>query len=389
MPNKNFWKFRNEAESETAELMLYGEISDVSWYGDEVTPKQFHEDLVSCEGKDLAVHINSPGGDVFAAQAIYTQLKAYTGKVTMHIDGMCASAATIIACAGDTVIMPSNTIYMIHNPKSAMLGYFDAPQLDKIAASLGAVKQTIVNVYMARVQGALSEVQLKHKMDSEEWMTAETAKSYGFVDEITEAIPVESKLEGDALFVNSVSCRLDRFQNAAKLREILNGANRKRSDFSMTDNDILQKIKNVLGLCGNNQQTAEPPVSPLVPAAQNHADDKASILTEERQRVAALDAMKNGNPAVDSIIETAKANGATAESVKPYVDAIGQERTTAQTVNEEKMLEKIRAILMDNAESGAAGVLPSPAGGARNEAAEKAASVEEVANYANKLMGVK
>lgn len=388
MPNKNFWKFRNEAESETAELLLYGEISDVSWYGDEVTPKEFHEDLISCEGKDLAVHINSPGGDVFAAQAIYTQLKAYTGKVTMHIDGMCASAATIIACAGDTVIMPSNTIYMIHNPKSAMLGYFDAPQLDKIAASLGAVKQTIVNVYMARVQGALSEVQLKHKMDSEEWMTAETAKSYGFVDEITEAIPVESKLEGDAIFVNSVSCRLDRFQNAAKLREILNGANRKRSDFSMTDNDILQKIKNVLGLCGN-QQTAEPPMPTLVPAAQNHADDKASILTEERQRVAALDAMKNGNPAVDSIIETAKANGATAESVKPYVDAIGQERTTAQTVNEEKMLEKIRAILMDNAESGAAGVLPSPAGGARNEAAEKAASVEEVANYANKLMGVK
>lgn len=188
MSNKAFWKFRNEAENETAELLLYGEISDVSWYGDEVTPKQFHEGLVSCEGKDLAVHINSPGGDVFAAQAIYTQLKAYTGKVTMHIDGMCASAATIIACAGDTVIMPSNTIYMIHNPKSAMLGYFDAPQLDKISESLGAVKQTIVNVYMARVQGALSEVQLQHKMDSEEWMTAETAKSYGFVDEITDAM---------------------------------------------------------------------------------------------------------------------------------------------------------------------------------------------------------
>lgn len=387
MPNKNFWKFRNEAERETAELMLYGEISDVSWYGNEVTPKEFHEDLISCEGKDLAVHINSPGGDVFAAQAIYTQLKAYTGKVTMHIDGMCASAATIIACAGDTVIMPSNTIYMIHNPKSAMLGYFDAPQLDKISESLGAVKQTIVNVYMARVQGALSEVQLKHKMDSEEWMTAETAKSYGFVDEITDAIPIENKWEGDALFVNSVSCRLDRFQNAAKLREILSETNTKRSEFSMTDNEILKKIKDVLGI-GGNQQTETPPTPPA-PAAQNHAEDKAAILAEERQRIQALEAMKNGNPAVDSIIETAKANGATAESVKPYIDAIPQEQPTTQTVNEEKMLAAIRAILTDNVESGAAGVLPTPQGGQKDQAAEKAANIEEVANYANKLMGVK
>ena len=384
---KEFWKFKNEADSETAELLLYGELSNESWYGDEVTPRQFHEDLTKCEGKDLAVHINSPGGDVFAAQAIYTQLKNYTGRVTMYIDGMCASAATIIACAGDSVTMPANTIYMIHNPKSALLGYFEAPQLDKIAASLGAVKQTIVNVYLARVQGALSEVQLKHKMDSEEWMTAETAKSYGFVDEIADAIPIENKWEGDVLIVNSVSCKLDRFKNAAKLKEILGGNIKRGSDLSMTDNEVLQKIKNVLGL-GGNQQTQKPPMPPLVPAVQNNADDKATILAEERQRIEVLEAMKNGNPAVDAVIETAKANGATAETVKPYVDAIGQEKPTAQTVNEEKMLEKIRAILLDNAESGAAGVLPSPVGGAKNEAAEKAANIEDVANYANKLMGV-
>ena len=380
---KEFWKFKNEAESETAELYLYGEISDVSWWGDEVTPRQFHEDLVKCEGKDLAVHINSPGGDVFAAQAIYTQLKNYTGKVTMYIDGMCASAATIIACAGDTVIMPANTIYMIHNPKSAMLGYFDAPELDKISASLGAVKQTIVNVYLSRVQGALSEVQIKHKMDSEEWMTAETAKSYGFVDEIVDAIPIENKLEGDVLFVNSVSCRLDRFQNAAELREIINGTPRKRSDFPMSENEILQRIKNVLGM-GDGA-----PPTPTVAPQNNAADDRAAILAEERQRIAALEAMKNGNPAVDAIIETAKVNGATAESMKPYVDAIPQEQPAAQTVNEEKMLEKIKAILTDSAASGADGVLPTPQGGQKNEAAQKAANIEDVAAYANRIMGVK
>lgn len=375
---KEFWKFKNEAESETAELYLYGEISDVSWWGDEVTPRQFHEDLVKCEGKDLAVHINSPGGDVFAAQAIYTQLKNYTGKVTMYIDGMCASAATIIACAGNAVIMPANTIYMIHNPKSAMLGYFDAPELDKISASLGAVKQTIVNVYMSRVQGALSEVQIKHKMDSEEWMTAETAKSYGFVDEIVDAIPIENKLEGDVLFVNSVSCRLDRFQNAAELREIINGTPRKRSDFPMSENEILQKIKNVLGMGDNT------------PPQNNAAEGREAILAEERQRIAALDALKDGRPVVDAIVEAAKANGAKAGDIKPYIDAIPPEdKPAAKNAAEERMLEQIRNIIQDNASSGAADVMPAPQGGQKNEAAQKAANIEDVAAYANQIMGVK
>lgn len=375
---KEFWKFKNEAESETAELYLYGEISDVSWWGDEVTPRQFHEDLVKCEGKDLAVHINSPGGDVFAAQAIYTQLKNYTGKVTMYIDGMCASAATIIACAGNAVIMPANTIYMIHNPKSAMLGYFDAPELDKISASLGAVKQTIVNVYLSRVQGALSEVQIKHKMDAEEWMTAETAKSYGFVDEIADAIPIENKLEGDVLFVNSVSCRLDRFQNAAELREIINGRPRKRSDFPMNENEILQKIKNVLGMGDNT------------PPQNNAAEGREAILAEERQRIAALDALKDGRPVVDAIVEAAKANGAKAGDVKPYIDAIPPEdKPAAKNAAEERMLEQIRNIIQDNASSGAADVMPAPQGGQNNEAAQKVANIEDVAAYANQIMGVK
>lgn len=379
----NFWKFKNEAGSETAELMLYGEVSDKSWYGDEITPKAFHDDLIACEGKPLDVHINSPGGDVFAAQAIYNQLKAYTGKVTMYIDGMCASAATIIACAGDTVIMPSNTIYMIHNPQSAMLGYYAAPQLDKISASLSAVKQTIVNVYMARVQGALSEIQLKNKMDSETWMTADQAKSYGFIDEISDAIPIEKQWDNDALIVNSVACRLDRFKNLSDLRAILPADKKKRSDLSMTDNEILQKIKNVLGIGGQAAET------PPTPKPENDTRSKEIILNEERQRVAALDDMKNGNPAVDAIIETAKSSGATADSVKPYVDAVSKEQPADLTISEEKMLVAIKAILQDNADSGASGVKSAPQSGQKNEAAEKAANIEEVANYANKIMGVK
>lgn len=381
-----FWKFKNSADG-AAELLLYGEISDASWYGDEVTPKKFAEDLAACGGKDLTVRVNSPGGDVFAAQAIYNQLKAYTGNVTVKIDGMCASAATVIACAGETVIMPSNTIYMIHNPKSAMLGYYDAVQLGKVSDRLASVKQTIVNVYMARVGNTLSEVQVKHKMDAEEWMTADKAKEYGFVDEITDEIPIENRWEDNLLIVNSVSCKLDRFENVADLRAILpEKKNRSDTIMGMTATEALAAIKNLL--TGENKEPQTQEVQRDT-SEQNAEDVRAAAITQERARMAALDALKNGNPAVDNIIETAKTNGATVESVKPYVDAAENAPTAgADTKHEEKMLASIRAILRDNKESNADGVLPTPQPSNGGEAAEKERNIADIASYANRMRGV-
>ena len=381
-----FWKFKNNADG-AAELLLYGEISDASWYGDEVTPKKFADDLAACGGKDLTVRVNSPGGDVFAAQAIYNQLKAYTGKVTVKIDGMCASAATVIACAGETVIMPSNTIYMIHNPKSAMLGYYDAVQLGKVSDRLMTVKQTIVNVYMGRVGNVLSEVQVKHKMDAEEWMTADKAKEYGFVDEIADEIPIENRWEDNLLIVNSVSCKLDRFENVADLRAILS-EKKKRSDtiMGMTATEALAAIKNLLMGENKEVQTQE---AQQDTSAQNAEDVRAEAIAQERARMAALDALKNGNPAVDSIIEAAKANGATAESVKPYVDAAANAPVAGtDTKHEEKMLASIRAILQDSKESNVDGVLPTPKPTNGGEAAEKERNIADIASYANRMRGV-
>ena len=366
----SFWSFRNDAASETAELLLYGDISDRSWYGDEVTPKQFAADLATCEGKNLNVHINSPGGDVFAAQAIHNQLKAYTGKVTMYIDGMCASAATIIACAGDTVIMPANTIYMIHNPKSAMKGFFDATELGKVAKQLDTVKQTIVNVYLNRINGTLSETQLKHKMDDEAWMDATTAKTYGFVDEIADAIPVENKWENDVLIVNSVSCKLTDFKHTEELKNILDG--KKESDFAMDAKEALKKIGAILGIAN---------------APENSAGQTAqSAVDEERKRIAALDAMKTGNPIIDALVETGKKNGATAEELFPYVDSVKAE--AEQHKNHNDAFAAICAILKDSTESGAANILPTPTTGA-SEAEQKAANIGEMANLINSMRGAK
>ena len=382
---EEFWKFKNNADGE-AELLLYGEISDASWYGDEVTPKKFADDLAACAGKDLTVRVNSPGGDVFAAQAIYNQLKAYTGKVTVKIDGMCASAATVIACAGETVIMPSNTIYMIHNPKSVLNGCYDAVQLVALSGRLAKVKQTIVNVYMGRVGNALSEVQVKHKMDSEEWMTADKAKEYGFVDEITDEIPIENRWEDNLLIVNSVSCKLDRFENVADLRAIL-PEKKKRSDTIMgtTATEALAAIKNLL--TGENK--GGQPQEAQQNAAQKVQDVRAAAVTQERARMAALDALKNGNPAVDGVVTAAKALGATAESVKPYVDAAANAPVAGtDTKHEEKMLASIRAILQDSKESNADGVLPTPQPPHGGEAAERERNIADIASYANRMRGV-
>ena len=107
-----FWEFKNEGER--AALYLYGEISTESWWGDEVTPKEFKEDLDACSGP-LDVHINSGGGEVFAGQAIYNMLKRYDGDVTVYIDGLAASIASVIAMAGDRIVMPANALLMIHN----------------------------------------------------------------------------------------------------------------------------------------------------------------------------------------------------------------------------------------------------------------------------------
>ena len=114
MPNK-FWKFRNQADG-NAELLLYGNIaSEQSWWSDDVTPKQFAEELAELGTvSNITVRINSGGGDVFAAQAIGNLLEQHTANVTARIDGLCASAATIVACHCNRVIAANDSTYMVH-----------------------------------------------------------------------------------------------------------------------------------------------------------------------------------------------------------------------------------------------------------------------------------
>ena len=356
---QKFWRIVNEAESGSAELLLYGEISDVTWWGDEVTPKQFAEDLAAIGGKDLTVRVNSPGGDVFAAQAIYNQLKLYSGRVTMRIDGIAASAATIITCAGDTVIMPANALYIIHNPKSALFGYYDAKEMSKYAETLDTVRDTILAVYSKRVGDNLTDEQLQQKMDAETWMTAKEAQEYGFVDEIDDGVKVTNCLKDGQLIVNSVSCSLSRFQHGDEAERLIKGFDsdadqkpEREGSKRMKENELVEKIKNLLGVGGD----AEPVEDNS--AAEEAVEPEVDAVQAERDRMMALDALDDHtNEAVTKLIDAAKANGSTAEQVQPFIDIVKADAEDRAEQN--KMLDAIKTLIRDEMASGAEKVAPS------------------------------
>jgi len=174
---RKFWNWvRNEGERA---LFLNGEISDETWYGDEVTPKLFREELLAGEG-NITVWINSPGGDVFAAAQIYNMLMDYKGDVTVKIDGLAASAASVIAMAGTEVQMSPVAMMMIHNPMTIAIG--DEKEMAKAIGMLAEVKESIMNAY--EVKTGISRTRLSHLMDAESWFNARKALELGFADKI-------------------------------------------------------------------------------------------------------------------------------------------------------------------------------------------------------------
>lgn len=171
-----FWSFIETPEEETV-LRLDGPIAEESWYGDEVTPALFLSELQKHPG-DLTVWINSPGGDVFAASQIYTMLMDHKGKVTVKIDGLAASAASVIAMAGGEVLMSPTAMLMVHNPQTIAFGWKD--EMEKALGVLDEVKASIINAY--ELKTGLSRNKISRLMDDETWMNAKKAKELGFCD---------------------------------------------------------------------------------------------------------------------------------------------------------------------------------------------------------------
>lgn len=184
---KKFWKWKNqmttnqETQEQTMErtLFLNGTIAEESWFDDDVTPQLFKDELNSGNG-DITVWINSPGGDCVAAAQIYNMLMDYKGNVIVKIDGIAASAASVIAMAGTRVLVSPVSMMMIHNP--ATMAFGDSAEMQKAISMLDEVKESIINAY--EIKTGMSRTKLSHLMDAETWMNANMAVELGFADEI-------------------------------------------------------------------------------------------------------------------------------------------------------------------------------------------------------------
>ena len=201
---KKFWRWatnriRDQAgeEAEERALFLNGAIASESWFDDDVTPAIFKDELNAGKG-NITVWINSPGGDCFAAAQIYNMLRDYKGHVTVKIDSLAASAASVIAMAGDEVLISPTGMFMIHNPSTVAMG--DHGDLEKAIDMLNEVKNSIINAYQAKT--GMSRAKLSKLMEDETWMDANKAVEFGFADDVIHrndpaAIPIGKPDEED------------------------------------------------------------------------------------------------------------------------------------------------------------------------------------------------
>lgn len=176
----SWYKIENKADK--AEIWIYESIGEDFWSGGGITSKKFQEELAAITAKQIDLHINSPGGAVFDGVAIYNLLKQHSAKVTTYIDGLAASIASVIALAGDRVIMAENALFMIHNPSGLVMGTAD--DMRKTADVLDKVRSTMSGVYSGKT--GKPENEINGLLDAESWFTAAEAMAAGFVDEVAE-----------------------------------------------------------------------------------------------------------------------------------------------------------------------------------------------------------
>ncbi|MBQ9423749.1 MAG: Clp protease ClpP [Pyramidobacter sp.] len=190
-----FWNVTALAEPRTAELGIYGDIDDSGFFGDSVSSKAIAKALAALgDVAEISVRINSPGGDVFAAQAIYSLLKTHSAAVTVHVDGLAASAASLIAMAGDRIEMPSNAMMMIHNPSAGVYG--QSAELRKQADVLDKVRDSMIGAYQ---RSGKTRDEIVALLDAETWFTGDEAVAAGFADSAVPPVQIAACARGTNL----------------------------------------------------------------------------------------------------------------------------------------------------------------------------------------------
>ena len=302
-----------------SDFFIYGEITGA-------TALEFAKFLN--ENQDnVTVHLNSAGGDIFGAVAISNLVKNRAG-VSISVEGLAASAATLI-CAGSKVTAASNAVFMLHEPLTLLIDYYNSSELEKVQTALNAVKDVVVTTYSNKLQIPAAEIETA--MKNETWLSAEQAKQIGLVDEISADL-IEMKMSADKKFV----------------------------------------------MIGKLQVPAANFPQNLIPTPEQnllYEKYKQSILTADRSRIAALLALRSDNPKVNSIIDDAIKTDLTAEDIAPRINAI-----------KPFPAENYLKMLQDNLNSGAenvGGSIPS------DKDNERENFINNVAKYTNELLGAR
>lgn len=181
-------------DNDTAEIYIYGDIvsDDWRWFESDTSAVSFRNALNELgDVSTITVNINSPGGDVFEGIAIYNMLKRHKAKIIVRVDALAASIASVIAMAADELIMPSNTMLMLHNAWT--FGWGNHNEFRKLADDLENINESVKESYLAK-NPSMDKDELSRIMDAETWISAREAKEMGFADEVIEAVPVAASM---------------------------------------------------------------------------------------------------------------------------------------------------------------------------------------------------
>lgn len=235
-----FWEVKNATEENTGEIYIYGDIVSYKWYEEDTTAKSFKEDLDALGDVDvLNVYINSPGGSVFQGQAIVSILKRLNSNIKVHIDGVAASIASVIAMAGHTIHMPSNAMMMIHNPWTWTYG--NANELRKQADDLDKIRESMISMYLDKAGDKLDRDTLIDLLDKETWLTAQECYDYGLCDVVEEEKEIAASINMDMLskYKNTPKELLGR--KTEKCNEVIN-ANIKDEEIE----SLIARVNNII-----------------------------------------------------------------------------------------------------------------------------------------------
>lgn len=275
MNNKQSWYSINAKQTDKfVDVYLYDEVGS---YG--VSAKDFVEDIKLLKGKDIYLHINCVGGEVFDGMAIYNTLKKYKGKVIAYVEGIAASMGSVIPLAADEIIMSENSLYMIHNAWGGAMG--EAKDMRKTATLLDKLSSEIANIYSKKTNLPLS--QIEEMMDEETWFNSEEALQYGFIDRISDAVMVAAKYD------------ITKFKNKTQ-KEIVNQLNNNKKSKTMTEelkSWFGAKVEEIVAAVKGGVDTTEVSEVNVILADNEEISNKLSELESKVVDVNALSTSKD------------------------------------------------------------------------------------------------